>query len=120
MKETPTEELLEKYTNFYILLESSLLGEKFDIIKCICTKEGHTQIIKADGLQHFFASSITYGIENKWFVPFSHIEFAKLHGAAILEAAGDCAYEGCYDGGCQCSGRKQEIILNSYSLENIK
>lgn len=84
MNKTPAEELNESYKNYYILLESSLLGEKFDIIKCISTREGWTEIVRADGGGHWFAASIKYGLEQKWFVAFSHVEFAKLHTQAAL------------------------------------
>ena len=35
-------------------------------------------IIKANGDEHWFAASIEYGLKEKWFIPFSHTEFAKI------------------------------------------
>lgn len=71
------EELKQNYKDYYILLETNLLGKRFDIIKCLSTRPLWTTIVKADGNQHSFAASIEYGLKEKWFVPFFHIEYAK-------------------------------------------
>lgn len=81
--------LNEHYKDYYILLETNLLGDKFDIIKCLSTRAGWTIIDKANGQQHAFAASIQYGLDNNWFIPFSHVNFTKLHVEAALKAAAD-------------------------------
>lgn len=77
-KKTPISELIEHFKSYYILLEHSMLGKKFDVIKCVSTRENRTDIIKADGNSHWFAADIAYAIEKNWFVPFSHTEYARL------------------------------------------
>jgi len=123
MEKTPTaEELANGYKDFYILLESSMLGEKFDIIKCISTREGHTTIRKANGNGHFFASSIKYGLDNKWFVEFSHTEYAKLYVTEALKEASEkaIAKENPDDYGTGEIWVDEKSILNAYPLTNIK
>ena len=113
MKKTlPTEELNKGYKDYYILLESSLLGQKFDIIKCVSTREGWTEIIRADGGSHHFAASINYGLEQKWFVAFSHVEYAKLHAQAALKAADEVAKDNIIN--YSDWERKPNIILSAY------
>lgn len=121
MNTIPTAELNTSYKDFYILLRSSLLGEKFDIIKCLSTRTSWTTIIKANGQEHSFAASIEHGIKEKWFVPFSHVEFAKLHVQAQQEAilkkakikiTGNAWF--------QKSKIDKDSIINAYSLDNIK
>ena len=115
----PTAEELKKgYKDYYILLSSSLLGDKFDIIKCVNTRESWTTIIKANGTEHSFAASIDWGLEQKWFIPFSHTAYTKLHVEAALEAATkvlDVNKDGDY-----LQYPTTERILNSYPLINIK
>lgn len=78
MKTTPKAELAKFHKDYYILLQKSLLGKRFDVIRCVYTKQGSTSIIKANGDEHWFAASIEWGLKEKWFIPFSHTLFAKL------------------------------------------
>ena len=90
MKKIPTaEELKVNYKDYYILLTSNLLGEKFDIIRCVSTRVGHTQIIKADGSPHWFAASIQSCLDDGTLVQFSHQNYTKLHVEAALKAASE-------------------------------
>jgi len=75
---TPKAELAKLHKDYYILLENSLLGKRFDIIRCVSTRQGSTFIIKENGEQHWFAASMEYGVKEKWFIPYSHTEFAKI------------------------------------------
>jgi len=125
MEKIPTaEELAIGYKDFYILLESSMLGERFDIIKCLSTREGHTTIRKANGCEHFFASSMAYGLENKWFVPFSHTEYAKLYVTEALKQAStskSIVTKYTEDGlDYQTHALNTNSVLNAYPLTNIK
>lgn len=80
-KITIEQELKELHKDYYILLDTSLLGNKGDIIRCVSTKTYSTQYIKADGTPDWFAASIEWGLQEKWFVPFSHKNFAKFRTA---------------------------------------
>lgn len=48
------------------LLRDSLLGKKGDIITVVATKGGRTDIIKANGDKHWFASDTEYQKEWNW------------------------------------------------------
>lgn len=122
----PSKELEEFYKDFYIVLQPNLIGNKFDIIKCVSTREGHTTIIKSNGDNHWFAASIKYALEKEWLIPFSHISYTKLHVQAALEEV--CEKVDFDDHGTVNTERQWEpnlvfnkrSILNAYLLENIK
>ena len=117
----PSSELEESYKDYYILLESNLLGDRLDIIKCLNTREHHTNIVKANGDEWWFAGSIKYCIDNKQMIPFSHIEFAKLHCQEQINSIINNVEIDSRDEHMQYSPSVNEkSIINAYPLSNIK
>lgn len=83
----PAVELNDFYKGYYILLRDNLLGKTLDIIRVVSSRESRTEIVKADGSDHWFAANIEYLVDRGDAVPFSHFTFAKIHKEAALKAA---------------------------------